>query len=300
MTSGGAETLLARCSFPQPGAPVACAVSGGPDSLALLVLATAAGCEVTAWYVDHGLRPGTDAEAEFVAAVAADAGAAFQCRQAPVSAGPNLEARARDARYAVLPSNVATGHTADDQAETVLLALLRGSAWDGLGAMEPGPRKPILALRRADTEQICRDAGLHPLRDVTNADPVHRRNRIRAELIPLLNDIADRDVVPVLTRQAELLRDGAGLLEELAAASDPTDAKALAAAPRALARLVVRRWLWSETGAAHPPDLAAVDRVLAVAAGQYIATEVGRHWRVERHEQRLHLARSGAQTSQNL
>ncbi|HEV3227726.1 MAG TPA: tRNA lysidine(34) synthetase, partial [Acidimicrobiales bacterium] len=132
--------LLERCSFPPRGTRVACAVSGGADSLALLVLARAAGCDVTAIHVDHDLRPGSDREADVVRAAASRFGARFEGRVAPVVSGPNLEARARRARYDVLPADVLTGHTADDQAETVLLNLLRGAALDGLRGISPERR----------------------------------------------------------------------------------------------------------------------------------------------------------------
>src|ERR1700683_1579080 len=99
--------LLARCTFPPPGTPVACAVSGGADSLALLVLAAAACCGVTAYHVDHGLRAGSDTEAEVVAGAAERVGARFESRRVSVAPGPNLEARARSARYGTLPAGVA-------------------------------------------------------------------------------------------------------------------------------------------------------------------------------------------------
>lgn len=275
--------LLARCTFPPADTDVICAVSGGADSTALVVLAVAAGCRVTAVHVDHGLRPGSAGEAAMVQALAERFGAAFHSVTVHVGDGPNLEARARDARYAALPADVLTGHTADDQAETVLVNLLRGAGTSGLSGMRPGVRRPLLALRRADTEALCTSLGLAVVHDPTNLDPRHLRNRVRHELLPTLADLANRDLVPVLTRQADLARDEADLLDELARAIDPTDAKALAAAPVALARRAVRRWL---TGA-HPPDLATVERVLDVARGGAIATEIGQGRRVERHRQRL-------------
>ena len=286
-------TLLARCTFPPPGTSVTCAVSGGADSLALLVLATAAGCRATAVHVDHGLRPGSAQEAHVVAAAAAQLGADFRAEHVDVGAGPNLEARARAARYAVLPADVLTGHTADDQAETVLLNLLRGAGLDGLagiradGARNAGPRRPILAVRRAETEAVCAAEGLTPVVDPSNVDPVHRRNRVRAELRPLLDDIAARDIVPVLARQAALLRDEADALNALAADLDPTDAPALAAAPVALARRAVRRWLTA--GRSHPPDAATVERVLAVARGDATSTDAGGGRRVTRTRNVLRL-----------
>jgi tRNA(Ile)-lysidine synthase len=267
-------------------------VSGGPDSLALLVLACAAvGPDaVTAVHVDHGLRPGSADEAEVVRASAERFGAAFGALTVRVEPGPNLEARARAARYAALPAGALTGHTADDQAETVLLNLLRGAGLDGLGGMAP-ERRPLRGLRRTETRALCDALGLDPVVDPTNDDPAFRRNRVRHELLPLLDDVAARDVVPVLARQADLLRDDATLLDDLALALDPRDAHALAAAPVALARRSVRRWLRTACGGAeqHPPDAAGVDRVLAVARGEVVACEVGGGWRVARTRNRLRI-----------
>ncbi len=278
--------LAARCPFPPAGTGVVAAVSGGADSLALLALAVAAGCSVTAVHVDHGLRPGSADEAEVVAAAAAALGARFRSARAHVAPGPNLEARARVARHGVLPAGFATGHTMDDQAETVLVNLLRGAGLDGLSGMEPGPSHPLLGLRRRDTVAVCAALGLRPLVDPTNTDPRFVRNRVRHELLPLCAAVAGRDVVPVLARQAAVMRGDGELLDELAAALDPTDAAALAAAPRPLARRAVRHWLRA-TSERHPPDLAAVDRVLAVAAGATRATDVAPAPRVRRSAGRL-------------
>jgi tRNA(Ile)-lysidine synthase len=277
--------LLARCTFPAPGTPLRAGVSGGADSLALLALAAAAGCAVTAVHVDHGLRPGSAQEAEVVAAAARRFGAGFEARAVRPGPGPNLEARARAVRRAVLGPDASTGHTMDDQAETVLINMLRGAGRDGLAAMRPGPRHPLLGLRRSETHALCAALGLHPVHDPSNEDRRFLRNRVRLELLPLCNALAGRDVVPVLARQAALLAEEADLLEELAARLDATDARALAAAPSVLARRATRRWL--RAGAAHPPDLAAVERVLAVAGGARRATEVAPARRVRRSGGRL-------------
>jgi tRNA(Ile)-lysidine synthase len=278
-------TLLEKCTFPPRGTEVTCAVSGGADSMTLMVLAIAAGCVVTAIHVDHGLRRGSDAEADVVASAADRFGAAFRSETIDVPAGPNLEARARDGRYAVLPDDVMTGHTADDQAETVLINLMRGASTTGLAGMRPGPRRPILALRRASTIRFCHAQGIQVVDDPSNRDPVFLRNRVRHELLPLMDELAVRDLVPVLTRQAHLLRDDGDLLDELALTIDPRDAKALAAAPVSLARRAVRRWLAME----HPPDAATVERVLGVAGGLASGCDIGAGRRVERSRQRLQL-----------
>jgi len=290
--------LLARCTFPAAGTEVTCAVSGGADSTALLVLAVAAGCTATAVHVDHGLRAGSADEAEVVRRLAATLGVAFRSVTVHVGDGPNLEARARKARYEALPSDVVTGHTADDQAETMLVNLLRGAGRSGLSAMRPGPRRPILALRRTDTDMLCASFGLEVVHDPSNSDPRHLRNRVRHELLPTMQQLAQRDLVPVLTRQADLARDESDLLDELAAALDPTDAKALAAAPTALARRAVRHWISGE----HPPDAATVERVLAVARGDATGTDLGGGRRVTRQHQRLflnHLAQPSASSDPN-
>ena len=281
--------LLERCPFPAAGSPLSCAVSGGADSLALLVLAVAAGCEVTAVHVDHGLRPGGADEADVVAEAARRFGARFAARRVEVAPGPNLEARARAARRSVLPADAATGHTAADQAETVLLNLVRGAGLAGVAGMRPGPRHPLLAIRRADTVRVCATEGLTPIVDPTNADPTYRRNRIRHEVLPLLDDVAGRDVVPLLARAAAQSRLAVDHLEAEAvvAVPDPADVASLRAAPPALASVALRRWLRSCSPEGHPPDAAALERALVVVAGDVRATEIGGGWRVARRSGRL-------------
>jgi tRNA(Ile)-lysidine synthase len=177
---------------------------------------------------------------------------------------------------------VLTGHTADDQAETVLINLLRGSGTAGLAGMRR-ERRPLLRLRRQETAMLCAELGLVPLRDPMNEDDRFQRVRVRHELIGLLDDIAKRDVVEVLVRQADVMRDDDDLLEELAAMIDVEDAKALTTAPVALARRAVRQWLANPL----PPDAATVERVLAVARGDATACEIGNGREVRRSHQRL-------------
>ncbi len=260
-----------------------CAVSGGADSLALLVLACGAGCAVTAVHVDHGLRAGSGAEAQVVEAAAARFGAAFRSVRAEVAHGPNLEARARAARYALLEPDVLTGHTADDRAETVLVNMLRGTGLDGIGVLGTS-RHPIVGLRRSETRALCADLGLEPVADPTNDDPAFVRNRVRHEILPLLDDVAGRDVAVLLARLAQLAVDDVAFLDTLAEAIDPRDAVGLAAAPVVLARRAVRRWL---TVDGYPPDLAAVERVLAVARGEMVACEITGGRRVSRRANQL-------------
>jgi tRNA(Ile)-lysidine synthase len=284
-TDAGIVALLARCTFPDPGSALVCGVSGGADSLSLLVLAVAAGCVVTAVHVDHGLRPESATEADIVAGAARRFGASFRSERVVVDPGPNLEARARDARHGALGPDAATGHTADDQAETVLANLLRGSGVHGLAAMRSGPRHPILDLRRAETEALCDQLDLVPVRDPSNNDRRFVRNRVRHELLPLCSAIAGRDVVPILGRQAAVLEGDADILDAVASLIDPETAAALAAAPESVGRRSVRDWLAGQ--GPYPPPLDAVDRVLEVARKNRRATEVPGGRTVRRSEGRL-------------
>jgi tRNA(Ile)-lysidine synthase len=279
-------------------APVAVACSGGPDSTALLALAVDADLDPVAVHVDHGLRPESADEAHVVGAAAERLGAGFRAERVTVEPGPNLEARARDLRYEALEraraaigaSAVLLGHTADDQAETVLLNVLRGSASAGLGGM-PGRRgtiaRPLLGLRRAETAEICAALGVSPLADPMNDDDAFRRVVLRREVLPLLERVADRDLVPVLARQADVLRSESDFLDDLARAVWPpsdedTSASALAGLPVVLARRAVRCWLGRP-----PPTLDEVDRVLSVAGGQARATELSGGRRVIRSRGRM-------------
>jgi len=277
--------LLSRCTFPTSVTNVDCAVSGGADSVALLVLARAANLSVTAWHVDHGLRENSHTETKLVAQLATQLEAQFESRTVTVEQGANTEARAREARYGSLPQGVMTGHTADDQAETILINLLRGSGTRGLAGMQPTAQRPLLHIRRSETQALCSALGISVFNDPSNDDERFQRNRIRHEVLPLLESLAKRDLVPVLTRQADLLRDDDDLLNELASALDPTDALALAVAPVALSRRAIRAWLTNPL----VPDSATVERVLEVARGNTLACDIGLGRQVRRSQQRLRI-----------
>lgn len=231
-----------------------------------------------------------DADADAAREIGRRLGLDVRVHVVRVDPGPNFEARARVARRSILGEHAATGHTADDQAETVLLALLRGSGARGLSGMRPGPTKPLLALRRHETVALSRSLGLPVVTDPTNDDPRHRRNRLRHELLPLLSDVADRDVVPLITRTADLLRDDDDTLAAAADVIDPHDADQVAAAAPATARRALRKWL-SVDG--YPPDRAAIERVLEVASGLHPRTDVGGRRRVVRSKRRLALEHDG-------
>lgn len=220
-----------------------------------------------------------------VATTAERLGAGFRSLRVDLAPGPNLEARARAARRAALPAGAATGHTADDQAETVLLNLLRGAGRAGLSGMRAGPTHPILELRRLETRSLCAEMGLVPVEDPTNQQPVFRRNRVRHQLLPLMDEIAERDVAAVIARQTAHLREEDDLLEALAVGLDPTDVAGLAAAPPPLARRALRRWLADKDG--YPPSAEALERVMAVVAKAAVGTEIEGGVRITRKAGRL-------------
>ena len=275
-----------RTTFPAAG-HLRCGVSGGADSLALMALAKASGLAVTAVHVDHGQRPGGAEEAAFVKECATAVGAAFEASVVSVDSGSNLDARMRAGRYEVLGPQAATGHTMDDQAETGIINLVRGSGIRGLGAMAPGHRRPILGLRRADTEAVCQHLGWTPFGDPSNSDSAFQRNRIRHEVVPLLNQIAGRDVVPLLARTAAHARSASFVIDEAATSFDVQDAIALAAAPAAVAAAAIQSWLQEMTDSTYRIDTSSVERVLEVARGESVATEVTGGFRVCRSKQRL-------------
>jgi tRNA(Ile)-lysidine synthase len=195
----GAElraALLARCSF--PSGPLTCAVSGGADSLALLVLATATANPVTAVHVDHGLLV-TESGRRRGEVIADRAPQKRSGAPGRTSRGPRPSWRLAPASPLRRAPPALTGHTLDDQAETVLLNVLRGAGLDGLAAMR-SESHPLLRIRRSETRQLCAAVGLRPVEDPANDDPAFLSNRIRHEVMPLLDDVAGRDVAIVLAR----------------------------------------------------------------------------------------------------
>jgi len=263
------------------------AVSGGPDSTALLAalarLAPARALRVTAGHVDHGLRGHeSDADRTAVEALAAALGIACVVASAPVGQGGNLEARARDARRGALAelaqrtgaSVIALAHTEDDQVETVLLQLLRGAGRRGLGGMSPRRGRlwrPLLGVSRADVRRYLGEQGLPFRIDRSNADLRHARNRLRRLVVPLLTRELNPRLGPAMAALAARLRDEDALLDELAAGRATAHrrgdalAASVASEPPALARRIVRAWL-AEVGAGAV-SAREVERTLALARG---------------------------------
>jgi len=257
------------------------ALSGGADSLALAAAAAfeapRAGLRAGAVVVDHGVQSGSAAVAARAAEQAAGLGLAPVRVEpvqvgAPGGAGGGPEAAARAARYAALEraasesdaAAVLLAHTLDDQAETVLLGLARGSGAASLQGMpaERGIfRRPLLGIRRSTTVQACTDAGLEPWSDPQNADPAFSRVRVRQTVLPLLEAELGPGVAEALARTADQLREDTAALDSLAEelaedlaehaeAGISLDARALAANPPALRQRLIRLAVASEFGVA--------------------------------------------------
>ena len=221
-----------------PDAVVLVALSGGPDSLALAAglafEAPRAGLLAGAVIVDHGLQEGSEVVAETAAAQARELGLdPVIIRRVKVvpSAGP--EADARTARYDALDSvakelgavAILLGHTLDDQAETVLLGLTRGSGATSLAGMRDINgiyRRPLLGIRRAQTVAACEDQGLTPWNDPHNQDSSYTRVRIRHEVMPVLENQLGPGVAEALARTAEQFKQDTFVLDQMAAEILPT------------------------------------------------------------------------------
>lgn len=264
-----------------PGSLAVVALSGGPDSLAL---AAAAGFEgprlgmrVGAIVVDHGLQPGSAAVANRAAEAARELGLEpVQVERVHVrdggGAGLGPEGAARAARYAALEraaarlgaAAVLLGHTLDDQAETVLLGLARGSGTlsiAGMAAVSEGLyRRPFLGLRRTTIAQACVDQGLEPWTDPHNSDERFARVRVRTSILPLLERDLDAGIVEALARTAAIAREDAEALDHIVdeIAEDLTDladggcsltVAGLAANPPAIRHRLIRLVARSQFGA---------------------------------------------------
>jgi tRNA(Ile)-lysidine synthase len=247
-----------------PDAAVLVACSGGPDSLALLSATVFEGHKlhyrVIGVTVDHGLQESSGVHAarvvEQMAALGADETASATVQVQGGTRGP--EAAAREARYAVLDEmvqhfgaiGVLLGHTLDDQAETVLLGLTRGSGGRSLAGMRRRfghYHRPLLDVIRTDTVTACQVEGIEYWNDPHNIDPAYARVRVRRKVLPVLEDELGPGVTGALARTADQLRADMELLDHLAAASyddlrgeDGLESKALADLPLAIRSRVLR------------------------------------------------------------
>ncbi|MDQ1082799.1 MULTISPECIES: tRNA lysidine(34) synthetase TilS [Microbacterium] len=259
--------------------PVVVALSGGADSLALAAAtafeAARRGVHAEAVVIDHGIQQGSDAVAAAAAAAATTLGLAARVVTVEVGTDDGPEAAARAARYAGLAraaadigaGTVLLGHTLDDQAETVLLGLARGSGGRSLAGMPAerrdatGPRwvRPLLGIRRRTTIAACAAEGLEPWSDPHNADPAFSRVRVRSRVMPVLEQELGPGVAEALARTAEQLREDAEAFQDMidetiedivehAEAGISISVAALAANPAALRNRIVRYVVESEFG----------------------------------------------------
>jgi tRNA(Ile)-lysidine synthase len=247
------HALIAR------GTTIVVAVSGGADSMALLhvlaILRRELAFGLFAHGVDHGLRTEAAAELDAAASFAQSLDVPFERTRVQIAPGGNLQARARAARWDALraaaarasATRIATGHHADDRAETMLMRMLRGTRARGLGVLPPldGDRiRPILGARRADVEAHVRRHRIPHCSDPSNRDPRFLRTRVRLELLPLLERLN-----PCVVEHMCALADELGRLEpprpkadpaSFAAAGEPTSGRAPASDPSQASREVNR------------------------------------------------------------
>jgi tRNA(Ile)-lysidine synthase len=248
----------------EPGEPVVVACSGGADSLALLAAtvfeARKPGWRVIGATVDHGLQDGSAPHADRVVAQMAGLGAdeTVAVRVTVDPGGRGIEAAAREARYAVLGEVasrlgsrvVLLGHTLDDQAETVLLGLVRGSGGRSIAGMRHAFevfRRPLLGVTAAQTEAACAAEGIEPWADPHNLDPRFTRARVRHRVLPVLEEELGPGVAAALARTADSLQADLAALDEAAeecltavAAEDGLRAAELARRPLAVRTRVLR------------------------------------------------------------
>ena len=297
-----AATVLEARLF-SPGDHLLVCVSGGPDSICQLAvlkeLAPSWGLRLSVAHINHGLRGGeSEEDAAFVARLCEEMHLPCICesvnlkRAQSVPAGigrsdvtSSTQGRAREARYAALRATarrvgadkIAMGHTADDQAETLLLWMLRGAGTTGLAGI-PQMRdgiwiRPLLRVARADVLAYLEEQGLGFRMDSSNVKPIYQRNRVRLELLPILLKL-NPGIVRVLGRQSRILRDEDRCLDQIAAeqvgrlarqgadGQVMVDRTGLVALPPALQRRVVRAVVRKVTGSQQGPAFGAVEAVL--------------------------------------
>lgn len=258
-------------------------VSGGPDSMCMLdILLRVHDGPVGVLSIDHGLRDEAADEVRMVSRHARDLGCAVHTASLALTPGPGVQERARDGRLACATrvadengyARIAVGHTASDQAETVLFRVARGTGRCGATGMAPrrGPFvRPLLCVTRAEARRWCADRGIPVVDDPSNRDRAFGRVRVRHDLLPALEGIhpeAPRHVAAL----ADLLRDEQEVLAPLldrawdrCARAGGLDAAALAAEPGAVARLLVRRLVTDAGLPGGASERAHVERALDVA-----------------------------------
>lgn len=280
--------------FP-PGQRIGVAVSGGADSVFLLhalrELAPRSNLHLSVIHIDHGIRgPASQADAEFVAQLAADLALPFHLRHADIPSLPgNLEQNARNARLSFYrdlitsgtADRIATGHTRSDQAETVLYRILRGSGLTGLAGILPvtsdGLVRPLLEIDRGEIECWLRNHAIPWREDSTNDDVTLARNRLRHEILPLLRDRFNPQLDQALANLATLARDDESYWQSELALRSPLPPQSrtpesqilatreITSSTPSLARRLIRRAIEAASGSLRSVDFAQIERILAMA-----------------------------------
>ena len=284
-----ASALLARMALPDR--PVAVALSGGADSAALLWLTARALPDVVAVHVFHGL-PASSLMSTAAGQIAAKCGVRME--MAVVQPAGEAEHHLREARMSALLQRagdrpVLFAHTLEDQAETVLHRVLRGTGVDGLSGIAPRRDRivhPMLSVRRSEARRLAELAGLPFRDDPANSDPGVLRNRIRGELLPLADDVMGRDVAPLLARLADDARAVASRVRRLVRVESDGQRVRVALGElrthsdmNGALRDVCVAWRGP-----YPPDRAALERIHQVVLAEIASTDLGEGVRAYRSE----------------
>ncbi|TRZ58205.1 MAG: tRNA lysidine(34) synthetase TilS [Streptomycetaceae bacterium] len=299
----------------EPGDLVIVAVSGGADSLALAYAlsleAPKLAIALHAVIVDHQLQSASASQAAFVVEQMRSLNIETSIEKVTVNITEGLEASARKARYAVLDEvgnklnavAIFLGHTRDDQAETVLLGLARGSGTRSLSGMAPHNGKyirPLLSITREQTENACKEAGLLAWEDPHNSDSNFARVRVRREALPTLEKTIGPGISEALARSAEILRQDADALDAWAdreiLSLDLSDLECayLAALPRAIRSRILRIAIYAAgapSGSISADHLASIEALITAWSGQG-ASHLPGGVKVERFSGRLSLLRN--------
>lgn len=273
--------------------PAVIGLSGGADSLALVAAAAAERLDVTALVVDHGLQEGSAEVARRAAEQAQNFGVPADVTKVSITpTGKGTEADARQARYVALfdqagpDRDVWTAHTADDQAETLLLGALRGNP-AGMSPRAGRLVRPLLHVRRADTAGACAELGITPWQDPMNKDERYRRVALRTRVIPLLEEIVGGEVVPALAGTADRIAEAAAQLQRITPAtstdSGALDCAELASLTPVVRRAVVAEWVVEKRGEVKGAHLAAIEALVTNWRGQG-AVQLGSGVRVARRD----------------
>src|SRR5919204_4038841 len=272
------------------GEPLLVLLSGGADSVCLLDVATRLGARVSALHANYGLRPESDSDADFCRELCARLGLPLLAERVSLPGLGNLQAEARELRYALAERHAAggtyaTGHTASDQAETVLYRLAVSPGRRALLGMPPRRGhlvRPLLEVTRAETRAYCRARGLDWVEDRSNVDPRFARARVREEVIPVLRELnpaAEHTIVEtsrVLADEMEVLERAVDeVLVRLG--TQAQELSELHALPRGLARLVLRRLAERVTGGTHALSRADCEAILRLGGrGGSASLDLGR------------------------